>query len=283
MLQFYLGKEKIWGWMICCSYLWKCSKTILFTVQKGSSQYISSFSFSVCSPLDQTFIKWHLQILRVRPSFVRNRPEAAPDATGPDLPLSCTHPLTLSPSHPFHSKEAICCSAAPMFGSSQSSELCQRHCKPHTRERAASHYSRPLLVPPRKRLPTRPGEPAPSEPVVGESALCLMASAHWGMGHKFKRRAELAESPARLSPTHAQIQAKSLLRARLPGPHPCECLKALFFTAIIKQTFHQTWLSLCGRTHVTIDDWRCLSSNVLTEATLSVLVPAGAAAQRQSD
>lgn len=127
----------------------------------------------------------------------------------------------------------------------------------------------------------------------GRVRSCLMGSAQWVMGHKFKRSAKLTESPALLSspPTlmrasscAAPVKSKSLLGAGRPGPHLCECLKQLFLWLWWK-TFSQkpSWRSYhVDRKHLPLDDWCHLLNVMFGHATLSALIPIGTADEWRS-
>lgn len=162
-----------------------------------------------------------------------------------------------------------------MFGSSPSSELWQRcwqTCKPHTWESWAPHYFWPFLFASQKASAhseqRRRRQASCPRRASGRVRSCLMGSAQWVMGHKFKRSAKLTESPALLSspPTlmrasscAAPVKSKSLLGAGRPGPHLCECLKQLFLRLWWK-TFSQnpSWLLPCGQE--TLAAWWLMSS-----------------------
>lgn len=173
-----------------------------------------------------------------------------------------------------------------MFGSSPSSELwqlCWQTCKPHTHGRAERRITLALFFfppPLRKRLPTRSSQrrrrqancPSQNE---WESRSCLMGSARWVMGHKFKQSAKLTESPALLS-SSADTHDVELHRLRkshsyslvYAGSHLCECLKQLFLW-LWWETFSQkpSWLLPSGQE--TLDDW-CRLLDVKLGSVISV-------------
>lgn len=147
-----------------------------------------------------------------------------------------------------------------MFGSSPSSELWQRcwqTCKPHTWESWAPHYVWPFLFASQKASAhseqRRRRQASCPRRASGRVCSCLMGSAQWVMGHKFKRSAKLTESPALLSspPTlmrasscAAPVKSKSLLGAGRPGPHLLWMFETAFPMAVMENLLTKALLTL---------------------------------------
>lgn len=181
----------------------------------------------------------------------------------------CTHPLTLlTPRRPFAARRLPCLVPLRHLSSGSAADRPANH----THGRAEHRITFGPFFSPLKRLPTqssaRRRQAACPRRASGRVRSCLMGSAQWVMGHKFKRSAKLTESPALLSspPTlmrasscAAPVKLKSLLGAGRPGPHLCECLKQLFLWLWWK-TFSQkpSWLLPCGQE--TLAAWWLMSS-----------------------